>query len=431
MATIWKRKDRDVWVVDYRDETGKRRRLMAATRQGAEGTLADKIKASREGRPTSSALQNMTLHDYVARWLPRVRDEIEEKTWRSYKQNLDTHILPILGHLKVLALSPSDVAEFMNVKRKARYGPGEGRPYSGTALRLMKAVLSTVLTDAVELEKHFLPSNPALAVTSRKKRNRVGQSRPEVNAMTMRQRDAFLAHARVREQQGRLPYAIRVMWELRVKTGMRPEEAYALQVGDIDLRSQTLRIERAISLGKIKSTKIHKQRHVDLSDGLAALLTHYADFVKAEVVAGSRSEPYWLFPGRHGGIVSEADERWHRDLFKHVIAAAQLPHFSPYDLRHTFASLLLSSNVPLLYVSKQLGHSKPSMTLDHYAKWLPKEEQRFVNVLDTHYEKVGTKAGTTVDIITRQGIQAIGNIADSSNMVYRSPLITYKKSCNP
>jgi integrase len=56
----------------------------------------------------------------------------------------------------------------------------------------------------------------------------------------------------------------------------------------------------------------------------------------------------------------EADEHWHRDLFKQVLSAAKLPCFVPYDLRHTFASLLLSCNVPLLYVSKQLGHDKPN-----------------------------------------------------------------------
>ncbi|MBC7837215.1 MAG: hypothetical protein H7Y39_01020 [Nitrospiraceae bacterium] len=55
---------------------------------------------------------------------------------------------------------------------------------------------------------------------------------------------------------------------------------------------------------------------------------------------------------------------------------------------------MLSANVPLLYVSKQLGHAKPTTTLDHYAKWLPSGEQRFVNVLDAPLEKVGTKPGT-------------------------------------
>ena len=99
-----------------------------------------------------------------------------------------------------------------------------------TTLQLMKAALSSVLTDAVELDG-LLKSNPALAITSRKKRNRVGTSRPDVNPMTTKQRDAFLAHALVREQQGLLPYSLRIMWTLRVKTGLRPEEAYGMHVG--------------------------------------------------------------------------------------------------------------------------------------------------------------------------------------------------------
>ena len=128
--------------------------------------------------------------------------------------------------------------------------------------------------------------------------------------------------------------------------------------------------------------------------------------MKAEAVAANIPEPYWLFPGRDGGLVSEADERWYRDLFKHVMAAAKLPAFVPYDLRHTFASLLLSSNVPLLYVSKQLGHAKATTTLDHYAKWLPSGEQRFVNVLDTQLEKVGTKSWHQVDITQETGFRS-------------------------
>jgi integrase len=182
-----------------------------------------------------------------------------------------------------------------------------------------------------------------------------------------------------------------VLWELRVNTGLRPEEAYGLHVGDIDLSANKIRIERAVSLGRMRDTKTHERQYIDLSDGLVSLLTEYVDFVKAEALAGNLSEPCWLFPGREGGLVTEADERWHRDLFKQVVSATQLPGFVPYNLRHTFASLLLSGNVPLLYVSKQLGHAKATTTLDHYAKWLPSGEQRFVNLLDTQLEKLGTK----------------------------------------
>lgn len=200
MATIWKRKDRDCWAVDYRDATGKRIRLTVSTRQDAEALLAEKIKETKEEHPTALALRDMTC----------VKGEIEEKTWRSYKQNLNRHVVPILGHLKVREITVSHVARFLADKRKARYGSGEGKPYSRTAIRLMKAALSSVLTDAVELDG-LLKSNPALAITSRKKRNRTGTSRPEVNAMTVKQRDAFLSYALLREQQQLLPYRLRIM----------------------------------------------------------------------------------------------------------------------------------------------------------------------------------------------------------------------------
>jgi len=196
-----------------------------------------------------------------------------------------------------------------------------------------------------------------------------------------------------------LPYRVRVMWELRAKTGIRPEEAYALDTGHLDLRSRTVRIKQAVSLGRIKPTKTEQERYVDLSGALIGTLKEYVEFVKAEGVAAGLTEPYLLFPGRDGGLVTEADERWHRDLFKQVLSGAKLPAFVPYDLRHTFASILLSNNVPLLYVSKQLGHSKPTTTLKHYAKWLPKDEERFVDLLDTQLEKLGTKTWHQVDII--------------------------------
>jgi integrase len=75
-----------------------------------------------------------------------------------------------------------------------------------------------------------------------------------------------------------------VLWELRVNTGLRQEEAYGLHVGDIDLNANKIRIERAVSLGRMKDTKTHERQYIDLSDGLVSLLTEYVDFVKAEAL---------------------------------------------------------------------------------------------------------------------------------------------------
>ena len=97
------------------------------------------------------------------------------------------------------------------------------------------------------------------------------------------------------------------------------------------------------------------------------------------------------------------------------------------DLRHTFASLLLSCNVLLLYVSKQLGHAKPTTTLDHYAKWLPSGEQRFVNVLDTQLEKVGTMSWHQVDITEKEESEVVEKFGGPCRGRTYGPLIKSDK----
>ncbi len=53
-----------------------------------------------------------------------------------------------------------------------------------------------------------------------------------------------------------------------------------------------------------------------------------------------------------------------------------------YDLRHTYATLLLAGGVPITYVAAQLGHAKPTTTLAHYAHWITSGSERLVDVLD-------------------------------------------------
>ncbi len=72
MATIWKRKDRDTWVVDFREATGQRVRLTARSREEAEEKLAEKIKESR--KPLSLVEdRNITLATSAPRWLETAR----------------------------------------------------------------------------------------------------------------------------------------------------------------------------------------------------------------------------------------------------------------------------------------------------------------------------------------------------------------------
>ena len=58
-----------------------------------------------------------------------------------------------------------------------------------------------------------------------------------------------------------------------------------------------------------------------------------------------------------------------------------LPRFRVHDMRHTCASWLVQGGVPLLEVSKRLGHSTTEMT-ERYAHLAPESLRAAVGVLD-------------------------------------------------
>ncbi|MEP6932693.1 MAG: site-specific integrase, partial [Nitrospirota bacterium] len=71
-------------------------------------------------------------------------------------------------------------------------------------------------------------------------------------------------------------------------------------------------------------------------------------------MTGRWGDTPWLCQNNHGRL---CEERHLRSVFHRILHRANLLSFRVYDLRHTLASLLLSSNVPVLYVSKQLDHA--------------------------------------------------------------------------
>ncbi|MEO7862431.1 MAG: site-specific integrase [Nitrospirales bacterium] len=401
---VYKRGDRkNYWVAEFKDATGKWRRFKAPTRQLAQDLFATKRaeanedKGKEDGAAEKSQYEDYTVSQYVPVFLDRARKEkLSAATRRSYEQLLRVHVVPALGEVLVREMTVEKVSRFLSAKRDARFGVNkekgrEGKPYGKNAVRLMRAALSSLLTDAVEVD-FLLTANPCLSVKFQKKRHQAKEEEDaEPNPMTGDQLDAFLSQALLREQQGVLPYRVRIMWALRAKTGLRPEEAFALHTDSIDWTSKLLRVRAAVSYGVLKKPKTKaSKRDVQLSDGLMALLEDYVDYVKAEAVALGQPEPHWLFPGRDGGLVTEPDERFCRDLFHQVRKAAGLPLFTPYDLRATYASLLCAAGNNILKIAKQMGHTNATMLMKHYAKDVD-EETRFTNVLDRPPKIPGTK----------------------------------------
>ncbi len=68
--------------------------------------------------------------------------------------------------------------------------------------------------------------------------------------------------------------------------------------------------------------------------------------------------------------------------FKRVLEDTGLLKIRFHDLRHTAASLLLNHGVPVIVVSKMLGHSKPSITLDIYGHVYDERQSEAARIMD-------------------------------------------------
>ncbi len=144
--------------------------------------------------------------------------------------------------------------------------------------------------------------------------------------------------------------------------------------------SQTLRVDRAATGdGQVKETKTHETRTVDLTPDVVATLKRHLTWLRAEALRLGTGEPEWLFPRADDTLVNK---NYAAGVFRRILKRAGLPHYRVYDLRHTFASLLLAESAPITYVSAQLGHSSPASTMRFYARWLPSQGKRWVNALD-------------------------------------------------
>jgi integrase len=102
--------------------------------------------------------------------------------------------------------------------------------------------------------------------------------------------------------------------------------------------------------------------------GLRRLLAPLAsDLTGWRLLGDEPGDEALLFPNGKGGVWNDpAWQTWHRDSWRPACRAISLEGARPYDLRHSFVSLLISEGRSVVDVARQAGHS-PTMTLDVYA----------------------------------------------------------------
>jgi integrase len=250
-----------------------------------------------------------------------------------------------------------------------------------------------MLAEAVDAE--LIKENPAAVQSRRRGQKAIGtvsaaERQKAIRPFTEKELNAILESTADDNVYGPL-------FLLLAPTGMRPGEALALKWTDFNFTDRKILVERALSAGCIGTTKTEGIRTVDMSKGLAMAL---ADLYKLRARQTLKEKwgdvPEWAFLNTMG---KHLDERRVRRRFARAMKAAKVSGHRLYDLRHTFATMLLLK-APITYVAAQLGHARPSTTLQFYAHWLPQADAGFVDYLDGPGDG-GHRIGTITDVIAQ------------------------------
>jgi integrase len=169
-------------------------------------------------------------------------------------------------------------------------------------------------------------------------------------------------------------------WSLLLTRGLRRGELCGLRWQDIDLKLGILKVNRArvVVDGKVilSTPKTESgRRSLSLDTSLMAMLRKYKARQAAEELAAGES-----FADDDYLLADELGRPYHPDTisdwFSRRIKAVGLPRIRLHDCRHTAASLMLGSGVPVKVVQEMLGHASPTITLSIYAHVLPSMAQQ-------------------------------------------------------
>jgi integrase len=281
--------------------------------------------------------RTVTLGEWIAdRWVPEHGVTLERSTRTRYADVHALHIAPALDDVPLTGLTVGVLRRWQARLIAEGMKPG--------TVHKCRTFLSSVLRHAAEAEA--IPANPLALVRAPRAGHRE-QVRP-------------LAPATVERIRASLDAERAAIVSVLAYAGLRPGELRALRWGDV--RDRTILVQRGADPdGKAKPTKTRAVRTVRLLAPLAADLREW------RMASGRPGDDALVVPGRDGEAWTKDDwDVFRRRGWSTACRRARLDTAArPYDLRHSFASLLLAEGRTVHYVAAQLGHS-PVLTLSTY-----------------------------------------------------------------
>jgi integrase len=352
------------WCIRYYGPDGRQRwETIGPNRKEAETVLHQRQYEVRSGiYPILRRRTRMTFSTFAEEWAAMHLVRVRASSAKRYRELITHQLLPAFGGQLLSAISPAATQAFMaETMRSGRLQPKT----VNLALALLKQMLAAAATWG------YLPASPLAKVRP------LRLSRRPLLLWTPAEIRRFLLVA---------PEAWRPVWIIAVFSGLRPGEIQAMQWADQnwpDFIANKIHVTvsyeaRSRVLGAPKTDR--SVRDVDMGPTVRQVLESLR--------------------GREGLVFSRADGRIFSrdtmyDAWRRTLEVAGVRRIRPYDLRHTFASLLIAAGKNPLYIARQMGHYSAGFTLDTYGALMESLPKRQVEWIDEVVFPEGFEAALT------------------------------------
>lgn len=287
---------------------------------------------------TASTATVPTVADRLDLWL-RLQTDKEASTLKGYRIAIDWWKAQ-LGHRLMPALVHSDILEALSTQPE---WSGKTRNNKVSVMRLAMALA---------VRDRIITSNPLEGLEA------ASHQAPEPDPFGLDEAEAIIEGLARHYSESVSNY-----FGSKFYTGLRTSESLAQQWGWLDTRKNVLAVSEAIVLGEHKlSTKTNKMRLVKLN-------SRAQDIYQSQKAHSFLHAKGWIFPD------PKTNERWADDwtprevYWRPCLKRLGIRYRSPYDTRHTYATMLLMAGVTPAFAARQMGHSV-QMFLRLYARWI-------------------------------------------------------------
>lgn len=281
-----------------------------------------------------------TVKDLLTDYRDRSKKVLQPSTWTGYRKAIDNVLIPQFGTLQIGALSAGVLRDWISTQKVTR------KRMSNLLLPLRNALSEAVADEALS----FNPLD----------RLKLARILPRDTLTTDYAPDPYTLDELV-GLLGALDGTERTAFQFWAFTGLRTSELIALSVPDYAAAASTMHVHMAIVEGEEKTTKTKAGiRTVPLL--LAARQAVEGQLALTDAKAGR------LFLNPRTG--KEWTDQSLLRVWQRASKQAKTRYRNPYQLRHTFASQLLSQGENPAYIARILGHKTTEMVIRNYGRWV-------------------------------------------------------------